>query len=112
MNKRMVEGENIIIYGELLIWISIWFIITTIQGFQRRGSLRNSAIYPFKMAPYRFNSIVPRTRFEEILKKLTLTEYPQPEYKDTLWESSQMLYVWNFNIDFFHPAIFLVWMSQ
>ena len=33
MNKNMSEGEQVLTYGEFLVWIGLWFMMATIQGF-------------------------------------------------------------------------------
>ena len=74
MNKRMVEGVWVINKVYLLVYISLWLIMETIKGFQFHDFWTNSKIYPFETAPYHFNDIITRTRFEEILKSITITD--------------------------------------
>ena len=33
-NKNMMEGGHVIIYGDFLLWIGMWFMTATIQVFQ------------------------------------------------------------------------------
>ena len=70
----MVVGGRVITYGELLLWIGLWFMMATIQGFHNYGFWGNITIYPAETAPYRFNDILPQTCFKDILKALTITE--------------------------------------
>ena len=74
----MVGGKNLT-YGEFLVWIGLWFMMKNIQGFQRHEFWSNSTIDPFESSPYSFHDIFPRTRSEEILKALTITDKPPPE---------------------------------
>ena len=60
-----------------------------------------------------FNGIRPQTRFEYILKAISITDEPPPEYKETFGGVGQLVDAWNYNTEnIFHPDISLVWMSQ
>ena len=63
-NKIMVEGEHVLIYAELLVWIGLWFMMETIQGFQRCDFWNNSTINLFYTSPYCFNNIITLARFK------------------------------------------------
>ena len=63
-NNIIVEGGQILSYGEFLVWIGLWFIMETIQGFQNHYFWSNITIYPFDMSPYHFNYILPRKLFK------------------------------------------------
>ena len=78
-NKSMAEGGRVFTYGEFLVRIGLWFMMATIQSFQRRDFWSNSTMDPFETASYHFNNILPHTRFEEILRVLTITDEPPPE---------------------------------
>ena len=63
-------------YEEFLMWIGLYFMMVNIQGFQCRGLGGSGTIDPFETDPYRFNDMLPWIRFEEILKEITITDYP------------------------------------
>ena len=108
----MVQGREVHTYGEFLVWIILWLMMATIQGFQRHCFWINRTIDPFEMDIYCLNDIFLQTRFKDILKELTITEKP-PSYEDPFWELIHMIDVWNHNIEIiFHANIFLVWMSK
>ena len=54
-----MEGGQVIAYGELLVWIFLWLMMATIQGFQRHDFWSNSTIDTFETDPYHFNGILP-----------------------------------------------------
>ena len=74
MNKRIVEGVRVITHVYLFVYISMWLMMETIQGFQCHDFWRNSRIHPFETDPYHSNDILPQTHFEEILKSNTITD--------------------------------------
>ena len=78
MNKIMVERVRVLTYGDFLLCIGLWFMMATIQGFQRHNFWINRTIDTFEMAPYRFNDILPQTCFESIIKELTINDKPPP----------------------------------
>ena len=94
LNKEMEEEVT---YGELLRFMRIRLKIATTVGFQRRdfwaeneNGLRN--------APFNFNRLMTRDRFEEILKKLSFTKANQPTYKDRIFEHREIESEWNRNM--------------
>ena len=97
--KTMTEGGQVLTYVELLVWIRLWLMMSTIQGFQCRGFWSSSTIDPIETAPYRFNGILPWTLFEEILNALTITNETQPAYKYLVLEARHLVDEWNHNTD-------------
>ena len=80
----------------------------TIQGFQQCSFWSSAAIDPFTTSPYRFNDIMSRTCFEQILKALTLTDREHPSYVDPFWQIRQLVDAWNENMgENFSPS----WIS-
>ena len=63
-NKITAEGEHVLIYAEFLVWIGLWFMMETIQGFQRRDFWNNSTINLFYTSPYCSNNIITLARFK------------------------------------------------
>ena len=95
-NKK-IEGDKLT-YGELLRWLGLQFMMATIQGFQRRDFWSTQVIDTFETAPFRFNEIMSRDRFDNILKALTYTDRVPPVYKDPFWEVRQLIEAWNQNM--------------
>ena len=86
-------------FGEFLVWIGLWIMMSTIQGFQRRSYWSTDTIDPFVNAPFRFNKIMSRTRFEDILQNIKYTSRDPPDYKDPFWEVREMIDAWNRNME-------------
>ena len=85
-------------YGELLQFIGIWSYICTTVGFERREfwSIGNSKK---RDTPMKFNVIMPRRRFEDILTSLTFTADALPPFQDKFWEVRSLIEAWNFNME-------------
>ena len=58
-----MHGVCVLNYVELFVWISMWFMMITIQGFQRCNFWCSRKIDPFEIYPYCFNGILPQTHF-------------------------------------------------
>ena len=84
-NRNMVEWAQVITYEWFLLWIDLWFVVKTIQDFQRHCFLCNRTIGPFETAPCSFNYIIYRTFFDYIIKSLTIANKTPPAYKDPFW---------------------------
>ena len=82
MKNYMVWGGQNLTHGQFLVFIGMWLIMATVQGFQRRDFWSNITIDTFETDPYRFNEIIPQKFYEDILKEITITDEPPPEYKD------------------------------
>ena len=67
-------------YGEFLRWLGLWFLMATIIGPQRHGSL--SPISAFEGAPLRLGVYMGRNRFADILSALQFTDSQPPTYLD------------------------------
>ena len=50
MNNNMMDGGQVITHGKFLVWIGLWFVIETIQGFYRPDFWINITIDTFDMA--------------------------------------------------------------
>lgn len=100
--------EEKITYGEFLKWLGLWFFMATTQFQSRRDFWSIKPISMFDGAPYRFNDIMSRNRFESILSALQFTNLQPPTYKDRFWEVRQLIDAWNLNMtDKFSPS----WIS-
>jgi Transposase IS4 len=85
-------------YGEFLKWLGVWFLMATIQGPSRHDYWRNAKIDMFSGAPYRFNHLIKRSRFDSILSALTLTDNTPPLYVDRFFQVRQLIAAWNDNM--------------
>ena len=105
-NKTLDGGK--LTLGELLRWFGIWFRMATTYFENRRDFWSMKAITEDEGAPYRFNHLMTRTRFDAILSALQLTNRKPPSYKDPFWEVRQLMEEWNSNMDKnFYPS----WVS-
>ena len=62
--KIIVEGGRMLADAGSLVWIGMWFIMATIQGFHNRYFWINIKINPFETDPYFFNDILPWACFK------------------------------------------------
>ena len=90
------EEIDDITWGEFLVYIGLWFLMaTTVSGCDRRSYWQNSAISPWKGAPYRFNEYMSYSRFDYITQSLTFTNVDPPNYRDKIHEVQQMITAFN-----------------
>jgi hypothetical protein len=109
--NKLLKGKDVT-YGEFLQFIGLWLMMATIQGFQRRDFWSVCLVNMFATAPYRFNDIMPRGRFEDILSSLSYTNRGAPAYSDPFWEVRQLIESWNSNMsECLFRVGFLVLMS-
>ena len=69
-------------YGEFLRWIGLWLMMATTHFDFRRDFWSRRHVSMYGGAPFRFNDLMTRNRFEEILVSLKLTEAVPPTYVD------------------------------
>ena len=87
-------------FGELLVFIGIWFVIS----YSSPGCLNRreywSSTKPNREggAPFRLNDIMSGRRFEEIVQALCFTNMEAPSFRDKFWEVRQMVKEWNQNM--------------
>ncbi len=102
------ELEEKVSYGEFLKWLGLWFVMATTHFDARRDFWSTQPIKMLVGAPYRFNDIMSRNRFEAILSALQFTDQAPPAYRDRFWEVRQMIDEWNKNmVEKFSPS----WIS-
>ena len=96
MNVKLSAAP--ISYGELLQFLSIWLHISTTVGFKRREfwSIGNKK---YRDTPMKFNTIMSRNRFENILTSPTFTADVSPPFKDKFWEVRSVIEAWNLNME-------------
>eukprot|EP00957_Ditylum_brightwellii_P144328 10995201-Ditylum_brightwellii.AAC.1 len=59
-NRRFSHGVPELTYGKFLVFIGLWLMMGTIQGFQCRSFWSIAAIDPFEISPYHFDDIMSR----------------------------------------------------
>jgi Transposase IS4 len=91
-------AAELLTYGEFLKWLGVWFLMATIQGPSRHDYWRNARIDMYSGAPYRFNDIIKRSRFDAILSALTLTGKTPPLYVDRFFQVRELIAAWNENM--------------
>jgi len=91
MNKTLTPPTT---YGEFLRWLGIWFLISTIQGPQRREFWSTANVSAFDAAPFRCSEYMSRYRFENILQALSFTDRDPPTFQDRFWEVRDMIKAW------------------
>ena len=94
-NASMGIQQSPLTYGEFLVFIGLWLLMSTQQGCDRRDYWSLKAPNEFEGAPYRFGVYMSRTRFEAILANLRLTNIPAPSFVDKFHEVRQLLKAWN-----------------
>ena len=98
----LVETNNLLneelTYGEFLRWLGLWMMMGTIEGFSRRDFWATSPVTMYRGSPYRFNDLMSRSRFEDILECIRYTS-KQSTNTDPFWEVRQMVDCWNRNME-------------
>ena len=105
-------GVKVINHGYLLVCISLCFMMTTIQGFQRHYFWINITIDTFETSPYHFNDILPWKHFRSIPKIPTITNKTPPLYTDKFWESIQMIDRCNHNTEINFSPIYTYFLVE
>ena len=95
-NKKLEESLT---YGELLRWIGVWVLMSTVDGSDRRSFWAAREIDIYYGAPFRLTNIMSRTRFEAILSAITYTNHNPPAFVDRFWEVRQLVDCWNENMN-------------
>ena len=96
INKK-ISGDPVT-YGELLKWIGMWVLMSTVDGSDRRSFWSTRDIDIFEGAPFRLAAFMSRNRFENILNNLVYTSADPPAFRDPFWEVRWMLQCWNDNM--------------
>ena len=82
-------------YGELLCWISLWVLISTVDGSDCRSFWSMKKINMYKGMPYHLSSYMTQRHFEEILSAVQHTNRTPTQQHDQFWEIHQLIEVWN-----------------
>jgi Transposase IS4 len=97
-----------ILLGEFTRWIGVCLLMSTIRGCERKDFWSTKEISAFKGAPYWFGNFMKKSRFEDILWNLRLTDQPFPPFHDPFFAIRQMVSAWNQNMKYnFAPS----WVS-
>ena len=100
----MVDGVNTTMkgerlsYGELLCWIGLWTMMSTVAGTDHRSFSSTCNIKMFSGCFFTLSTYMSCTRFKLILQHLKCTNINPPTYKDRFWEVHEMLDEWNKNM--------------
>ena len=100
----MVDGVNTTMkgerlsYGELLHWIGLWTMMSTVAGNDHHSFWSMHDIKIFSGCFFTLSMYMSRTRFELILQHIKYTNNNPPTYKDRFWEVHEMLEEWNKNM--------------
>ena len=99
---KMVDGVNEtmkgeqLTYSELLRWIGLWTMMSTVAGTDCHSVLSTHDIKIFSGCFFALSTYMSCTRFELILIKYT--KLNPPTYNDRFWEVCEMLEEWNKNM--------------
>ena len=89
MNKLLKTSVS---YGELLSWIGLWILMSTVDGSDRHS-------FWLTKDPNMYEGASPhRNHFEEILGSIAYTSNNPPELLDKFWEVRQLIGEWNENM--------------
>ena len=94
-----VLDKELVTYGELLRWMGLWVLISTVDGSDRRSFWSSKSVNMYEGAPFRLGNYMTRTRFEEILSSLCYTDESPPTLLDRFWEIRRLIVAWNKNMD-------------
>jgi hypothetical protein len=85
-NKKL---KHPLTYGELLRWLGLWILMSTVDGSDRRSFWSSRPINIYEGAPFWLTEFMSRTRFEQILNAISYTTNKPPEQLDQFWEVHQ-----------------------
>ena len=95
MNKKLGDavGKEIS-YGEFLQFVGIILKISSVIGPDRHDFWNTTS----DIAPFKFNDIMSKHRFDSILHSLAFTDREAPAYNDKFWEVRDIIDAWNDNM--------------
>mmetsp|Transcript_7125 Transcript_7125/g.8192 ORF Transcript_7125/g.8192 Transcript_7125/m.8192 type:complete len:167 (+) Transcript_7125:678-1178(+) len=94
INKR-VEVRSRVTFGEFLIWLGIWLLLSTIAGYSKGKFWSDNKFDQKEGEPYRFNDLMSGRRFDGILANMVYTDHSAPIFCDRFWEARQIIQEWN-----------------
>ena len=83
--NKVLDKEPVT-YGELLRWMGLWVLISTVDGSDRHSFWSSKSVNMYEGAPFRLGDYMTRTCFEEILSSLRYTDESPPTLLDRFWE--------------------------
>ena len=95
--NKTISGDPLS-YGELLQWIGLWVLMSTVDGSDRRAFWSTHEIDIFEGAPFHLACFMTWNRFENILNNMKYTSTCTPSFHDCFWEVRYMLDCWNENM--------------
>ncbi len=96
LNKKVDKDVS---YGEFLQFLGIWYRVATTAGYNIRDFWSRVKPPGVRDTPFKFNSIMARPRFEDIVRNLKLTKFNPPNGVDRFWEVRDIINAWNKNMD-------------
>ena len=91
-NKCLQEDRHQpLTYGEFLHWLSLWFLMATINSPDKAEFWSMGEVDYFVGAPMRLGSNMSRKHFESILKVLSITLQERPAFTDHFWDVCEIL---------------------
>ena len=93
MNKKISLDH--ITYGELLKWIGLWVLMSTVNSSDRWSFWLMCDIDIFQGAPFCLTEFMSRNQFENILNNLVYNSVDPPVFHDHFWEVRRMISCWN-----------------
>ena len=96
VNKQI--SEDPITYGELLHWIGLWVMMSTVAGSDHRSFWSTHDLDIFYGSFFTLSNYMTQTQFDNILNNLTYMKKKPPEFHDQFWEVRDMLDCWNKNM--------------
>ena len=95
--NQTMKGKRLT-YGELLCWIGLWTMMSTVAGTDRHSFWSTCDIKILCGCFFTLSMYMSRTRFELILQHIKYAKLNPPTYKDRFWEVHEMLEEWNKNM--------------
>ena len=106
VKTNKVLDQQPVTYGELLRWIGLWVLISTVDGSNHHSFWSSKSVNIYEGAPFWLGKYMSHTHFEEILSSICYTDESSPTLLDHFWEIRCLIVAWNKNMDenFIHPG--------
>ena len=92
------ELKDPLLYGELIQWIGIWVLVSTLDGSDQCSFWLSKEVDMYEGVPFCLSSVMTRNWFETILSAMMYTSNEPPVYVDRFWEVRQSIDAWNVNM--------------
>ena len=97
VNEKM-DGDEEVVYGKFIWWISIWVLMSKVDGVDQCLFWSTKNVNAFDGAPFCLTPFMSCRCFEKILYNLGYTKEGPPQYQGRFWEVQTMLQMWNENM--------------